>query len=95
MAKVKIRIYRNESEEIKIELDSGLLINDWRDLSASDCLTMGYGGFKINGATLILGNEAADKIVLDGNPFEGAISGSAEVSFTKTSCNGNGWEWEN
>lgn len=93
MAKISVRVYGN-NKEIDIALDDGVLIDDWRDISASECLAMGYGSFKVNGTNLILITEAADQIILEGNPFEGAESGNAEVSFTNGSCNGSGWKWK-
>ena len=94
MAKIKISVYRNNNEEIKIELAESP--NRWKDLSGSDCLESGgTGNFKIKDGNVIMQSYGASEIVLYGNPFEDAVVGNSEVSFfTNETCNGSDWKWK-
>lgn len=94
MSKINVRVFRSAKEIIDFALDKGVMIDDWKDTSASECLEMGYGGFKIIGNSLKLSNEAADVVTLDSNPFDGATSGSVSVNFAETKCNADDWKWK-
>jgi len=96
MSKFNFELKSKDSPTIKIQADKGLLIKDWKDLTAPSCLAIGVGRFTIeDNETNFFGDGVGVVFRMFGEPFdvEPGAEGSASLVLTKHDCYDNGWRW--
>lgn len=95
MAKFLLHISQTGHDTIKIEADVGIIIDDWKELTAQSCLIVPNGGFKIEANEVVFSSKKTLNFKLFGKPFEADVgdTGDAYIELAKSGCPNDGWTW--
>lgn len=87
-------ISKNGSSSIRIVADDGILIDDWKDVTAPSCLLFAAGRFRVAVAkTVFFQDGTGDVFVFMGKPFGSEQTGAAQLLLVEHGCDSDGWVW--
>lgn len=96
MAKYRFDISQTGYGTIKIEADDGIIIDDWKDLSAPSCLIVPNGSFKIQATEAVFSSGGIVNFKLLGKPFDAPVGGTGDaiIELFDNGCTNLGWTWK-